>query len=265
MKWVTYAFVPAGVILGGAGLYGDAHGWWDERGFLTNLLSSVTSLLFGVPTALIILGQLGAHQAEALERRAVRRRARLAIDRFRQALLRLFSHDDLERLHETLRQLFGATYQWSEALKSLGEDEASRRALLDAIANRHPLIEACLKLRRPLDIGEWRDELLLRWRQLDDEIRPRVEDAGLHWVPPTTHMTVRRAFGDIDQEWEGVGPFTGVDRYLRVLLGEEERRGVGGPEHCRQRLERQGENDQLMILALLALLGELPEIEKIAT
>lgn len=264
VKWVTYVFVPAGAVLGGAGLYGDTHGWWDERSFLTNLLSSATSLLFGVPTALIILGQLGAHQAEALERRAVRRRARMAIDGFRQVLLRLFAPDDPVLISETLNDFFEANYHWREALKTLSVEEASSRALRDADANRAHLKGTCIRLRRPLDVGAWLDELLLMWSKLNDEVRPRVEDAGLRWMPPNAYMSVRRAIEGIDQDWSGVFPFTGVDKYVRVLLGDDERRAVGSPEYCHHRLTQQGENDEQMIQALLELLRQLDEIEKIA-
>jgi hypothetical protein len=46
----------------GLGLWGDAHHWWDDRSFLTNLLSSFTGLLVGVPFALVVLSHLGAMQ-----------------------------------------------------------------------------------------------------------------------------------------------------------------------------------------------------------
>ncbi len=55
-RWVTYVSVPLGTCMAVLGLIGDSHGWWENRSFLTNLLSSTTSVLFGIPTALIVLG-----------------------------------------------------------------------------------------------------------------------------------------------------------------------------------------------------------------
>jgi hypothetical protein len=265
VKWVTYIFMPAGVVLGSAGLYGDAHGWWDERGFLTNLLSSAVSLLFGVPTALIVLGQLSAHQAEVLERRAVKRRARVAVSAYRHTLLRGFSVNDPELIGATLSELLLANHRWSEAVHSAGADEASSSALNEAQANRASLINTCLRLRRPLDVGEWLDEIVLRWRQLDGEIRPRIEETGLRWMGSRAYMTVHRTIGRIEGEQtsSGSAPFAGVTRDLPVLLSEEvtsmER------ERCRQQLAQQGEKDSRTTMALLMLLHDLHEIGRIAT
>ncbi|SEE69370.1 hypothetical protein SAMN05428938_8132 [Streptomyces sp. KS_5] len=65
VRWVAYICLPLGALTLGLGVYGDGHGWWDHRGFLTNLMPSFTSLLFGVPTALFVLGGLGDAQNQA--------------------------------------------------------------------------------------------------------------------------------------------------------------------------------------------------------
>ncbi|GAA4090678.1 hypothetical protein GCM10022233_87500 [Streptomyces shaanxiensis] len=62
--WSSYVCLPLGAL--GLGIYGDSHHWWDNRGFLTNLISSLSSLLFGVPTALFVLGSLGEAQAASV-------------------------------------------------------------------------------------------------------------------------------------------------------------------------------------------------------
>ena len=45
------------------GWIGDSRGWWKDRPFLTNLVSSVTTALFGIPFALVILERIANARA----------------------------------------------------------------------------------------------------------------------------------------------------------------------------------------------------------
>lgn len=65
VRWVAGVCLPLGTLAVALGIYGDSHRWWNDRAFLTNLTSGLTSLLFGVPTALFVLSSLGAAQAQA--------------------------------------------------------------------------------------------------------------------------------------------------------------------------------------------------------
>jgi hypothetical protein len=65
----------AGAVLLGLGWWGDQAGFWSSKPFVTNVFSSLTAALFGVPLALIVLQRLGVTQAEAVEARAARRLA----------------------------------------------------------------------------------------------------------------------------------------------------------------------------------------------
>ena len=49
------------------GWIGDSHHWWTDRPFLTNLVSSVTTALFGIPFALVILGRIAHARASREE------------------------------------------------------------------------------------------------------------------------------------------------------------------------------------------------------
>ncbi|MGA5452365.1 hypothetical protein ACPCVO_37595 [Streptomyces umbrinus] len=71
-NWTT-ALLPSGVILFVMGLIGDQKGFWEGRSFLTNLASSLTALMFGVPLALHFLGRLSAAQEMATATRDWRR------------------------------------------------------------------------------------------------------------------------------------------------------------------------------------------------
>lgn len=132
VRWTTYVCLPLGIAAAVAGIYGDAHGWWDERGFLTNLLSSMTSVLFGIPTALLVLGRLGAQQAEALERREIERRARLAVFRFQEAVQQNLAITDMAILRRTLGDLSRRNNAYRRALgmfeEASGDSEMLRQA-----------------------------------------------------------------------------------------------------------------------------------------
>ncbi|GIE34622.1 hypothetical protein Ait01nite_076670 [Actinoplanes italicus] len=45
------------------GMRGDASGFWEDRPFLTNVFSSLTAAMFGIPIALAVLQQIAAAQA----------------------------------------------------------------------------------------------------------------------------------------------------------------------------------------------------------
>ena len=55
------------------GWIGDSRGWWKDRPFLTNLVSSVTAALFGIPFALVILGRIANARARREEAGAAKR------------------------------------------------------------------------------------------------------------------------------------------------------------------------------------------------
>lgn len=50
-----------------AGLWVDSTGWWSSRPFLSNLASSLTGGLFGIPFALIVLQRISAREAARAE------------------------------------------------------------------------------------------------------------------------------------------------------------------------------------------------------
>ncbi len=59
---------------------GGQAGFWSSKPFLTNVFSSLTAALFGVPLALVVLQRLGMTQAEAVNARAARRLAATVVE-----------------------------------------------------------------------------------------------------------------------------------------------------------------------------------------
>ncbi len=80
------AILPVlGSLIIALGVVGDSHGWWDNRAFLTNLVSSFTGLMFAIPFALVVLGRLGNEHARLAQQSAVRSLATRSFESLREA------------------------------------------------------------------------------------------------------------------------------------------------------------------------------------
>ncbi|WP_146228473.1 hypothetical protein [Streptomyces sp. CG 926] len=204
IRFVAYICVPMGVCGTVLGVYGDAHGWWEDRGFLTNLTSSLASAMFGIPTALLVLSHLGNAQAEALQRRQVRRRAQREVEAFRGVLLRVFSAEDVTtlRAHKA-----GA----DRAIQEMAEAPLRQPSAGTADAPALTLLEWLDQLRDPADAynqalaemmatiggrhwGVWLDEIQDHWEAIDQDLRPQVADTGQPWLTPTRSVEMRRVW-----------------------------------------------------------------------
>ncbi|MFM9551070.1 hypothetical protein ACKI19_01960 [Streptomyces caniscabiei] len=70
-KKATLVLIPAGMVFFALGIVGDWQGWWEEWGFLGNLVASATAFSFGLPTALLIVQpRAERHQEEQQETKA---------------------------------------------------------------------------------------------------------------------------------------------------------------------------------------------------
>ncbi|MFF1725501.1 hypothetical protein [Streptomyces sviceus] len=192
-------FGVVGVVLG---IMGDAWGWWEHRGFVTNLASSLTGLLFGVPFALFVLSRLAGAQADLDEQRGVRRLVDRATQDFDAAVSRIFA-DTVLRAPLPLRQL---VQEWRETIAPLSDlleealtqreqaeaqqfgsgDAASQGAMDAAAAGLNTAIGT--RPLRPLAAEEqaawaatW-GALEARWSELDREVRVRAAEVGLAWL-----------------------------------------------------------------------------------
>ena len=73
IRWLCLILPMLGTGCVAIGVLGDANAWWDKQPFLTNLVSSMASALFGIPLALVVFQRLTAAQADRLEKRAADR------------------------------------------------------------------------------------------------------------------------------------------------------------------------------------------------
>lgn len=134
-----------GVALTGVGLAGDLNGWLEGLGFLTNLFSSLTGLMFAVPFALIVVDRLGNEQEHHHATYPLQAATVTAIEAFEWSLWLLW---------------LGVT------MPSRGEDYAEQ--LRQQISSVRSLAEA----------------LARDWARLTDDFGPRRVEAGLPWIPP---------------------------------------------------------------------------------
>ncbi len=150
-----------------AGAWGDIHGWWDRYGFLSNVASSATSGLLGVPFALVVIQYITVRQSDNRERREVRRLAsRLASELVADARL-LCRGSLVSAVRAAIR----------EARQSLAGGEEPDVAVLsrayelwtEAVS---PPVSTQLVLGR----------IAVTWRLMVTDVRPRLTRVGEAWL-----------------------------------------------------------------------------------
>ncbi|MFE1028300.1 hypothetical protein ACFW5I_27660 [Streptomyces sp. NPDC058818] len=181
-----------GALLAGTGLWLDHTSWWDGHSFLVNLVSSLTSLCFGVPTALLVLSHLGNAQADARRSRRAADFASAEIEEFHASLTSTFNTGNVADLYSEARTLTSRLHQLSQLRDTDGSATAEFlndfSALLKVrapLAYRSPttwldLSADRLQRRR---IEKWHVRVDTQWRVLSNEVRPMVVDCGLPWLP----------------------------------------------------------------------------------
>ncbi|MET7297242.1 hypothetical protein ABZS79_35030 [Streptomyces griseoloalbus] len=191
----SISLILLGVALVGVGLRLDYTNWWDGHGFLVNLVSSLTSLCFGVPTALLVLSHLGNAQTDARHTRRAREFASQEIHEFQQVLVTAFRVNDITELSDRVRSL-------QLELRELGRQPNPERAeatnlflsgfyALARNAGGPPAGGTSLPHawagvgsigRQWGRVRTWQVQVQSQWRLLSEEVRPRVIDCGLPWV-----------------------------------------------------------------------------------
>ncbi|MFF0000954.1 hypothetical protein [Streptomyces avermitilis] len=203
-----------GAALAGGGLWLDHIDWWEGHDFLINLASSLTSLCFGVPTALLVLTHLGNAQADARQTRRAREAAIQEIHDFQRALAKAFHVTSTADLADKLRAL---EVKLRELRLQPNPDRAEAIArFLDSFYDLLKEPRSPSPMQRPTDwaglsrdgrqwgqMRTWHVRVVSQWKTLSDEVRPRVTDCGLPWITKT--------------------PATEAEQAARLLLSEDRR------------------------------------------
>ncbi|WP_225826213.1 hypothetical protein [Streptomyces naphthomycinicus] len=199
---MVYVCVPLGVLGIVVGVYGDHHGWWEHQSFLTNLISSLTSVMFGIPTALLVLGYLSNAQAEALQKQQIRRRARRDVDAFQQVLLRPFAaadlaslrarKSDLDRALAALRRVRPVSFAPGQGTYEISQ---AVETWLDQVRPLEAAYQQALTAMTAQTAGPqalWLDDLQAHWEELDQGLRFQMAEADQAWLTPARMLEMRR-------------------------------------------------------------------------
>ncbi|SFL69535.1 hypothetical protein [Streptomyces pini] len=211
-----------GVVLAGTGLWLDRTNWWEGHGFFANLVSSLTSLCFGVPTALLVLSHLGETQAHARQTQRVKDYARNEIHEFQVALTKAFNVTDTTELAARVRTLSTGLHQFRQLAVIDGPTAARFFQTLNALlalgrgptrsyrpsTNFGALSRDRWQWRR---IETWHVRVETQWRVLSEEVRPKILECGLRWLPRS--------------------PAAEAEQAMRRLLDEDGRNPWRMPEH----------------------------------
>lgn len=250
VRVLCLALWAAGAVTLVAGVWGDATGWWQDRGYLANLVSSATSGLFGVPVALVVIQHITTRRADEREAREVQRlAARLAREMTTDArgLVRVEAQS---RAVAVLRAALRAARQALTTAPSPDPGPVQRAYELWG-----ELVSPAASAQSPLD------RLSANWRSLKDDARPRLIHAGQPWLDPDLvellDETLTRALSPrADLTWmddvrhAGESPLrlrgpADVDAHLRLLHRADEylravERASRYAEDIRRRFDRPG-------------------------
>ncbi|MGW4756151.1 hypothetical protein [Streptomyces chartreusis] len=191
-KWV----VPAGVVLLIVGLVVDAYDGWGGHEFGLNVVSSLTSLCFGAPAALLFFNSLGSAEVEARQRDRARVRAQAEVERFRDVLLRAFVSGDLGELGRSAALMRG---QLARIRMLRNGDPERATAIQEFFVEWDKLGVQAASGSRPVDsfgriandrgqrdvMRVWRDLVKSQWKTLDTEVRPLLKSHDLPFLMPS--------------------------------------------------------------------------------
>jgi hypothetical protein len=267
---VVYVAVPAWLAALLLGLYGDAHHWWENRAFLTNLLSSFTGLLLGVPFALVVLSHLGSMQADAANRRAAIRRGLEAARLFRATSLKGFAHSNPQQAMVDLIRLRTENAKLRQQLNTgLPPTDPQRRAYVRAVAQFFDARETAIQQAFSLS-GEarqaWLDQVAQDWERLDRDVRPRLEEVGGQWMRPDAYTDLRKSGKQLANL--SAVPMRKLRRTRQVFDPLEP--GIPSPptsqfEKSIATLRRDADATHEVVVALLEIMRNLSDVERIAT
>lgn len=180
-----------GSILALLGLLGDLLNLWSKFPFLTNLASSVTGALFGIPLALVFLQRLSTLQSDSFERNAVREEGRRAARKLSKAVQAVVGGFELTELRAEQDRAYEVGANISAALDVLisaasppGRIHSPRAQTLSTYLHgvSHTLNELVHMLDHKQDIERAWDEAHVTAMYLHDQIKPRYLRLFESWI-----------------------------------------------------------------------------------
>lgn len=185
-----------GLVIIGIGVNGDSNGWWSERPFITNLVSSITGALIGIPFALVVLQKLTASETG----RAEQRRVKSLTLRFAQDLID--AADGLVVSGKTTVQLRSEAALAAQAAREVPCPDGFSRSihmdtLLSGISGVSRLAAECLTPE--LEAGRHWSRLKVQWDFMQDHIRIRLLEFGHRWIDTELSNKAQSRFQALDR------------------------------------------------------------------
>jgi hypothetical protein len=216
------ALLCAGVLLGVLGAVGDAAGVWSRFPFLTNLASSLTAALFGLPVALVVVQRLLQVQTEANERAAAWHLAMRSVHSMRVAAAKLYgthaddAADELSRLVARCDAAVADAREWADAaLAAKARPRRLRasmyqRAYLRPVLTLHHTAQQALDVYLSTGMGAGTSmSAIERIRSeaafLHDHVRPIVLRLDRGWLPQPQAQALEDIDGNVPTDLARAG------------------------------------------------------------
>ncbi|MFC8226490.1 hypothetical protein [Streptomyces sp. NPDC057287] len=187
-----------GLAAGAVGLWGDCLDWWGDHAFLGNLLTSITSLLIGVPFALLFVSRLNDDRNDAVARRAAKRRAYVVVTEFTTKTRAHFKastdtdrQSDLEEVKSRMSPLLTQLRPASRPEPDVDAWRQTAQMLRQLVADMKGGLSAAFGS----DVGKTRKWVVLvaqMWLDIDRDLRPQLEGFGF-WIPAEVSIELRGA------------------------------------------------------------------------
>ncbi|MER5481486.1 hypothetical protein ABT026_31600 [Streptomyces sp. NPDC002734] len=176
-----------------------------------NLASSITSLCFGVPTALLVLTPVSNALADARLANRADDHARREVQELQRGFLSIFNAADVQDLDSKIAQALRALQPLNTRLDPEGSYTA---AFFDTFNDTLRLERAPSRRYRPPATFEslarnrwqwrrveaWHVRLVSQWRVINEEVRPRLLESGATWHGPghQAELAMKRLLDEAD-------------------------------------------------------------------
>jgi hypothetical protein len=200
------AFALVGLTFAASGIVADIKGWWESLPFFSNLFAGITSALFGIPFALLIIQRLSYRQAEDLQRRNVTRLKFAAANDLHSRTLTLLQSDGVTSICTPLDDAIEQSFTAVKAVDTFPRphEAALFNAEFDVTGFTRCVEHSRSDLAKSVDIlhellppnAEVADlvvDLGAKWRFLDEYVKPQIYETVGDWLHPQTFAQLHAA------------------------------------------------------------------------
>ena len=208
-KIAFFLSITLGVALLVLGVKGDSSRFWDERGFLANITTSLVGALFGVPLAVVVIGWFTASHSSRIQSAATTQLAHTAWQQFGESVIACtppaitnslisestaiaLSYSEIKRVVSQARAVSTPDYKYlhrrvpdwslnSNADTTEGQVREQAAAALDELRTATALLRGAVGY--PAEYQRDWAVLSARWAFLSSNVRVLRYSSGSPWIP----------------------------------------------------------------------------------